>query len=1058
MKDKQASKRHYWQSLEEREQPALSDWKQPEFQKSRNEMREEAKRLGFSRRDFLKFMGAGAVMAGAACRRPAEEIVPAVIRAPETVPGISTYYATNAPDGTGLIVRTREGRPVKLAGNPDHPLTAGGVTANTIATLHDLYDADRLRRACKIDRETGRKIRFPEQNLVQIAAARLANESFVLLTGPIDSPSSRALVQAFLAKYPRGRHIEFRADPVPRQIAAGQQESYGQAVVPNYRLDLAEVIVSIDGDFLGTMLFPAQFNASFGRSRNMIKNPERMNRLVVFESMFSLTGSNADERHSIRPGDQTTVALSLAAHIVLKMGQSRFQNDGAVRSLLTKYLPEEIARASGATEGLFRSGHYSQVIARVAEDLWAHRGRSLVLGGSPLAANGNVSGLQIAINLLNSMLENDGVTVDHIRPIQISPGVSDFDMKDLVLQMERGEVSTLIIAGANPVYHMPDGGRVAEALKKVSYVLSLNDRIDETSKYASAILPKSHYLECWGDTEIVKGVYGIQQPVVRPIHGTTSFEDRLIQLAGGELNGQASFRDFVMDRWRRIAPGGNFRRFWNSVLQGGYYAPQGGPGQNRGPARNFRTQSLGRLPQSPPGLTRVEGNQLRLGLYHNIQVLDGSGANNSLRQELPDPITKIVWNNYVSILPATARRLGLAQGQVVRIKTGEQSIDLPVHLQPGLHPEAAFIALGYGREAGGHIADCVGANAMVMARPGSDSLALSGSTVEIVATGQTHALPSTQRVYRDNRNSEDRAFFTPEGAHEVPFDGSSQHDRPIIRETSYAAYRTGQFALTPEAVHYPENAGIMGQWNYKDTRWHMVIDQTLCTGCGACVASCNQENNIPAVGPDQVAVGREMHWMRIDRYFSGSEEEPEVAHQPMLCQHCENAPCENVCPVAATTHTHDGLNVMTYNRCVGTRYCSNNCPYKVRRFNWYENFIHMEGLIRHLRDPEHLALNPDVTVRSRGVMEKCTFCIQRISEARQESRARGETFIPDGRVVTACQEVCPTGAIYFGNVLDPESDVARLSVDKRGYRVLDFLGVKPAITYLAKLRNRIETA
>ena len=385
--------------------------------------------------------------------------------------------------------------------------------------------------------------------------------------------------------------------------------------------------------------------------------------------------------------------------------------------------------------------------------------------------------------------------------------------------------------------------------------------------------------------------------------------------------------------------------------------------------RRARKKQQAQIPDERQG---DDANRLYLGLYYNVQVGDGSLANNAYRQELPDPVTKIVWDNYLCLLPQTARQLGLKQGSVVELSVGASTLQAPVHLQPGLHPQAALLALGYGRRAVGKIGNGVGQNAMALVHSASDSFAFSGILAKIRRTGKMYELATTQATYRHNTDNDDKAFFTPANSHELPYRASSQHGRPIARETTWQEFQSGDFQLKPAAVKYPKKQQLTEPWQYEHTRWHMAIDLNSCTGCGACVTSCNSENNIPMVGKDEVKVGREMHWLRIDRYYDGEEEQPQLTHQPMLCQHCENAPCENVCPVAATTHNSEGLNVMTYNRCIGTRYCANNCPYKVRRFNWFENWNYWEGARRGTRDPQHLALNPDVTVRSRGVMEKCT--------------------------------------------------------------------------------------
>jgi Fe-S-cluster-containing dehydrogenase component/anaerobic selenocysteine-containing dehydrogenase len=1029
--------RKYWQSLEERTAPP-APVNEPEFGMSKNEMVAELKKKPVSRKGFLKFMGAGAVLVQAACRRPTEQIVPAVIRPPEDTPGLSNYYSSVAPDGTAIIVRTMSARPNKIAGNPEHPLSRGGVPAYQVASVMDLYDPDRLRRPVKL--EKGKKKRTTRAAILSELKTEVAKGDYVLLTGPVDSPTSRRLINDFITANPGGKHVEFRPDPTYRQISEGQRASYGQAIVPYYRIDRADFIVTIDADFLGTMGLSSAHAAHFAERRD----PEtgKPAQLVAIESMFSLTGSNADMRIPVKPGDQTSVALSLAAHITLNLKVGPYSGNAQVRDLLQSYTPATVAEALNLDQ---------TAIEKVAQQLWANRGRSLVMGGSPLAATGRQSTLAIAVNLLNDICGNDGITVDHRNALGVSSGISDPAMLSLLADCQAGKVKTLIVSGANIAYHLPASARVKEALQAVPYVASISDRIDETAIHGKAVLPLSHFLESWGDREVIDGIASIQQPTVRPIFDSASLEDYLIQLNDGLLGGAADYHSYLKNAWAGRA-GGNFQRFWIDVLQKGFYAPRANALNERAPARNFNVASLNNLPRS------VESQDgLRLGLYMGIAMQDGSIGNNAYRLELPDPVTKIVWENYVAILPATARKLKLKQGSIVNVKVGEKSIQLPVHMQPGLHPDAALVALGYGRTATGKVGNNRGQNAIALATTGDDSLTLSGQAVTLDNTGDRKNLGNTQTVYRSGMNEPDNFPGISDDIPYAPFAGSTQYakeDRPIILESSYADYQKATDKLFKYTVKHPDNAGLMETWDYENLRWHMVVDLSKCSGCGACVTSCNLENNIPMVGPEEVAVGREMHWLRIDRYYAGSEENPTVSHQPMMCQQCENAPCENVCPVAATTHNSEGLNVMTYNRCVGTRYCANNCPYKVRRFNWFENWYYMEGLDRKLRDPMQLGLNPDVTVRTRGVMEKCTFCVQRINAARQDMKVRGDKRMKDGTVVTACQEVCPSGAITFGDVNDESSAVYQLAKkDKRSYRVLDFLGVAPSITYLARIRD-----
>tara|TARA_B100001939_G_scaffold268754_2_gene236318 strand:+ start:4143 stop:7265 length:3123 start_codon:yes stop_codon:yes gene_type:complete len=1030
--------RKYWQSLEQRNAPPVENYKEPEFGMSKNEMVAELKKKPVSRKNFLKFMGAGAVLVQAACRRPTEQIVPAVIRPPEDIPGEANYYSTVAPDGTGLVVRTMNARPNKISGNPEHPLTRGGVSSYDVASIMDLYDPDRIRKPARLN--NGKKKRASRDAIISEIQAEIKKGDYVLLTGPIDSPTSRKLIRDFLGANPGGKHVEFRADPTLRQISESQKASYGEAVVPFYRFDRANLVLAIDADFLGTMGLPAAHTADFAARRDPTQGKPA--RLIAIESMFSLTGSNADRRIPVRPGDQTAVALALAAHITLNLKVGPYTGNGQVRGLLENYTPERVAELLKLDQ---------TAIEKTAEELWANRGKGLVLGGSPLAATGRQATLGIAVNLLNDICGNDGITVDYRNSLNYSAGISDPDMLSLLADCQAGKIKTLIVSGANINYHLPQSAKVKEALAAVPYVAAINDRIDETSKLAKSILPLSHFLESWGDREVMDGIAAIQQPTVRPIFDSASLEDYLIQISGGTLGGSSDFHSYLKAAWAPRA-GGNFQKFWVKVLQDGFHAPDAGKLKGNAPARRFNAGSLNNLPRSVD-----EKDGLKLGLFMGVPVRDGSLANNAYRMELPDPVTKIVWENYAAMLPATARKLKLNQGTIVRIKAGETTLELPVHMQPGIHPDAVLVALGYGRTAVGKVGNNRGVNAISVAITGDDSLTLSGLTVTLENTGDRKKLGNTQTVYRTGMNEPDNFPGISDDIPYAPFAGSTQYtqeQRPIILEASYSDYNKSKDILFEHTVEHPQNAGLMKAWEYENLRWHMVIDLSKCTGCGSCVTSCNLENNIPMVGPEEVSVGREMHWLRIDRYYSGSEENPAVSHQPMLCQQCENAPCENVCPVAATTHNSEGLNVMTYNRCVGTRYCANNCPYKVRRFNWFENWYYMEGLERKLRDPMQLGLNPNVTVRSRGVMEKCTFCVQRINAARQDMKVRGDKKMKDGTVVTACQEVCAAGAITFGDINDDSSAVYQLAKkDKRRYRVLDFLGVEPSVTYLAKIRN-----
>ncbi|MCB1171571.1 MAG: TAT-variant-translocated molybdopterin oxidoreductase, partial [Leptospiraceae bacterium] len=571
--------RKYWKSLEERTAPP-ANINEPEFGMSKNEMLAELKKKPVSRKNFLKFMGAGAVLVQAACRRPTEQIVPAVIRPPEDIPGEANYYSTVAPDGTGLVVRTMNARPNKIAGNPEHPLSKGGVAGYDVASIMDLYDPDRIRKPAKL--EKGKKKRSSRDTILGEAKANIKKGDYVLLTGPVDSPTSRKLIRDFLAANPGGRHVEFRADPTLRQIAEGQRASYGEAVVPFYRFDRADLIVAIDADFLGTMGLPAVQNAAFSERRDPTNG--KPSRLIAIESMFSLTGSNADMRIPVRPGDQTSVALALAAHITLNLKAGPYTGNGQVRGLLENYTPAKVAEVLKLDQ---------PAIEKAAEELWSNRGKGLVLGGSPLAATGQQGALAIAVNLLNDICGNDGITVDYKNSLNLNPGISDPAMLSLLADCQAGKVKTLIVSGANIQYHLPRSARVKESLAAVPYVLSISDRIDETARLSNAILPLSHFLESWGDREVIDGIASVQQPTVRPIFDSASLEDYLIQLSG-DLNGSSDYHTYLKGAWAGRA-GGDFQRFWVKVLQDGFHAPGAGRLNERSGARKFNAAALNNL-------------------------------------------------------------------------------------------------------------------------------------------------------------------------------------------------------------------------------------------------------------------------------------------------------------------------------------------------------------------------------------------------------------------------------------------------------------------------------
>lgn len=1000
----------YWLSLDQ--------WRQdPEFQKLAEKeflssplaedlsASSSSSEGGWARREFLKLMGASLALTSFGCvRRPAQKIVPYVRKPKEIREGIANYYSSAYSDNGevfGLVVTTREGRPIKADGNPDHPLNEGGMSARAHSHLLELYDPDRLTTATRNiqnDERTNRDTVSISYDLADEEIAERLNQGSVgILTGSLVSPSKRQLLSEFRSAF-GARHYVW--EPVGAEaFRKGQEASFGQAVVPRLRLDRAQYIVAVNSDILGSYLQPTEAQKGFAKGRN--PNSE-MNRLVVFESLLSLTGANADFRVRIRPSDSAKVILGLLHEIVVRGRHSRFANDSAVLSVLRDY--SNVAEEIGVDPNLF---------AEMAENLWENRGRSLVVAGEDLQA-------QIASNLLNAALGNDGVTVDYRRSPNVGFQGDSKALKDLVSDIEAGRIEHLIIYGVNPQYSAPENSGYREAIKKLRTAIYMGTHNDETGLTCDYVLPDHHAMENWGDIEGQRDVLAIQQPTIRPLGETRAFEDSLISLArkAGKTGAVTRYETWYDYLQAQVKPKVGGDSGWQELLQKGYVDLSRGQRNGTDGSRNFNNAALRQLRRRD-----TPKSDLELVLYSTVGLRDGSLANVSWLQEFPDPVTKICWDNYLTVSPRLASQRGLSQGQVVKLKVGNKTLEVPVHIQAGQADSALGLAVGYGRSAGGKVCSGVGVNAFPVAHLTETGVRYSGLSATIEPTRSRYPLASVA------------------GHH-------SMEGRQIVVEATLEQYRQ-----KPDAniKRYKTFSAWSGH-EYKGHKWGMSIDLSSCTGCSACVVACQSENNIPVVGKRNVLNGRIMQWIRIDRYYVGEPENPDTVFMPMLCQHCDNAPCETVCPVLATIHSDEGTNDMIYNRCVGTRYCANNCPYKVRRFNWF-NYTN-------IRSPLHMALNPEVTVRSRGVMEKCTFCIHKIQQARHDAEyikgRKGDEHgkvIADGEVITACQASCPTGAIVFGDVNDPESKVSQAQGEERTYTVLEETNVQPAVKYKTKIRN-----
>jgi Fe-S-cluster-containing dehydrogenase component len=949
---------------------------------------------GESRRDFLKLMGfsVGAAALAGCTRIPERLAVPLGAQPEGELPGVATYYATTCggcASGCGLLVKTRDGRPIKIEGNPRSELSRGATCAAGQATVLSLYDDARLKGPLLHGRPASWAAAdaFVTARLAAIAAAggRLA-----LLTGTIASPSSGRLIEELLRRFPGALHAVH--DPV--SLAALRHANdlcFGRPVVPRFRFDRARVIVGIEADFLGSWLSPVEFARQYADGRRP-GGAAPMARHYQFESGLSLTGSNADRRAAVLPSELGLVALALAGRLARLAGAA--DPGPAVSAVAPSCEPA--------------------LLDAVAADLWAHRGESLVVSGVDDPA------VQVAVNRINSRLGNLGADrpIDLDRPSWQRQGDGGA-VTALIAAMERGEVHGLLLWGVNPAYDHPQAARFVRALDNVALKVSFAERLDETAAHADAVCPDHHFLESWGDAEPVAGGFGLRQPAIAPLFATRAVHESLLRWMGEPPDVLAHLREvWRRDVFPRQQEGIGFDDFWDRSLQeGGFTSPErppesaaaASPPEDRG---DFAAAAAAIL--AGREAARAAGG-LELRLYEKVGLRDGRHANNPWLQELPDPVTRVTWGNYVSIAPALAAQMGLEQGDVVALRGGPATLELPVQIQPGQPPGAVSVALGYGRTRAGKVGDGVGANAFPLlgARAG----------FRLEKTGRRQVLASTQLH-------------------------NSMEGRPIVREAALA-----DFLRDPAAGN--ERPHLQTLWAERPRErhfWGMAVDLNACLGCGACVVACQAENNVAVVGRDEVARGREMHWIRIDRYYSGPPEEPRTVYQPMMCQHCGNAPCETVCPVLATVHSADGLNQQVYNRCVGTRYCANNCPYKVRRFNWF-NYANNDRFDYAMNsDLGKMVLNPDVVVRSRGVMEKCSLCTQRIQAGKLRAETAGEP-LADGDIRTACQQACPAEAIVFGDLNAAGSEVARQQASPRFYNVLEELNTRPVVGYLTRVRN-----
>ena len=979
----------FWRSLEEKADPEAQQAQAhgSDVVKQTVDVSELSR---LNRRTFLTLSGAVSALAGieGCIRRPVEKILP-YTNAPEDVsPGVASHYATvlnRGGEALGLLVQCYEGRPTKIEGNPDHPSSLGTTDLLAQAAVLDLYDNDRARSPSRlgVPKTQGELNAALSSLTAKLAGAK--GQGLHVLAQPSNSPSYLRMRTLVKERLP-GVRFHTYAPLASNNARLGTKLALGQTLDVRPQYATAKVIVSLDADFLMTEPGNVIAARGFAAGRDLESAAgASMNRLYVIEPSMSVTGSNAD--HRLRMPAQAIGAYAKA--LAAQLAQNGVSLGGATGSL-----------GDGALAGV-----PAEWIKAVAKDLAAHKGASLVVVGSRQPAA--VHALACAINFA---LGNAGRTVSYVAPLDAEQPDGFDDIKSLTAAMTAGQVQTLVILGGNPVYDAPADVKFKNALAKVSTSICASGYLDETSELCTWHVPRAHELETWGDQVSSSGHYAVQQPLIAPLFSGLSDVELLAGLAG-----EQDTTGHGIVRATAAARGITDELKWSTLLQKG--VAEAGDAQLLG-AIPVQDQAVSDAVRSIAAPNAAGEGTFEVVFLPDHRMLDGRHANNSWLLELPDPISRITWDNAALFAPSTAKSLGIANGDMVRLSVGGASIDIVAWMQPGQDKASIALPLGWGRTKAGKNAVGAGFDVYPLRNSASPHFV---SGVKVEKLGKSYPISQTQ-------------------------DHDSMEGRPLAIDASLAEYQA-----EPEFTQWkspdPEAAPLWKTVDYSEGhQWGMVIDLNTCIGCSACVVACQSENNVPTVGKDQVSRGREMHWLRIDRYFVGDDaDEPEVAYQPIGCQHCEQAPCENVCPVNATSHSPEGLNDIAYNRCIGTRYCMNNCPYKVRRFNFL-NFN------QEISDTHKMQKNPNVTVRFRGVVEKCSYCVQRIQGAKISARRDGRKM-KDGEVVSACQQACPSQAISFGDINDPDSRVSRKRKIDRAYALLADVGTHPRTRFLGKIRN-----
>ena len=982
------------------------------------------------RRTFLKVLGsAGSAIGLTACAVPPERIIPYVIPPENEVPGVATRYATvcrECPSGCGMVVRTREGRAVKVEGNPEHPVNRGSLCIRGQASLQGLYNPDRIQEPQErrvTNAASDQSVLAPitwnnaqETLLNKILSLKQQGRSDrIALVTPSITGSLDRLFDSWAKTI--GIHHHLRYEPFAYEaIRTANHLNFGQSVLPHYDFSKPRLLISFGADFLETWISNVGYARDFAQMKNARSNHQA--KFVHIEPRLSMTAANADEWLSVEPESEILVALAMT-HTILR--KRIFQDitsvtADAIFEIVREYSPETVTNRTSIP------ARKIEELATLFSDPSMGPGTSLAIGGGTATSGNNATATQIALNLLNYVSGNIGRTVTFDHKSNETHANTYKDTLNLVEAMQARLIDLLILHDVNPLFTLPEATGFSAGLSKIPFVVSLSSFPDETTARSDLILPVHTPLESWGDHESRGAIRGLMQPVMQSIFNTKHVGDILLEVIRelGEEEAAAfpsrTFDAYLKNEWRnlheQLTPESDFQTFWADALRrGGFWQ---------------KTQSqvvdlnLDSLPTSLALVNEEEDTDNRpfvLMPYPSLHHYDGRGANKPWLQEIADPMMKVAWDSWAELHPDTCKRLNVEEGQLLTIESPHGRLDASILENKHLRPGVIAIPIGQGHTRYGRYAEGRGANPISLLNPIPEvqSGGLRWLSTKVSATPR----PLWRKLSKTQENNQQ-----------------------LGRNVAQAISTTDLIGAVPEA--HQEHLSMYANHEHPVHRWGMTIDLNACNGCNACIAACNAENNVPVVGPNQVALGRSMSWLRIERYFDQSDSVTDTRFVPMLCQHCDHAPCESVCPVYATYHTPEGLNAQIYNRCVGTRYCSNNCPYKVRQFNWHE---------AEFPEPLNLQLNPDVTVRSKGVMEKCSFCVQRIQEGKGRAKDEGRQ-VRDEDVVPACAQTCPAQAIVFGDLNDPHSQASRLSKDPRGYRVFDELNTRPAITYLKKVTQK----